>query len=337
MMMEATTVSQRQAAHQQKLLWNVSVITYTFLAYVGGTVLLLSSNWGMNVLGLLLLTHSLVYSAYLSHEFMHGTLFKTRRWNAVLGSAMLWLNGGCYYGFKALADQHIAHHVDRVDVFTFNIPAAMAMLPAPLRWGIISMEWLYFPIVSFWARWQSVLHRAMGDWKKRCRVVALIMIRVTIFTGIGLLSLKALLLYFLAYIGMITVLRFVDAFQHTYEAFLPDTPLPKRDRNHEQAHTYSNLLSRRYPWLNLLLLNFGYHNAHHAVMACPWHSLPALDQKLANSHQDQYISVVQQLKNYHRFRIKRLFVGQGQTRDSQGHPTPDCFYGAVDVSFLTLY
>ncbi|MGB7415315.1 MAG: fatty acid desaturase [Thermosynechococcaceae cyanobacterium] len=337
MMIEATAVSPRQSVHQQNGVWNGSAIMYTFFAYGGGTALLLSSSWVMNLLGVLFLTHSLVYSAYLSHDLMHGSLFKTRRWNALLGSMMLWLNGGCYYGFKALADQHIAHHVDRVDVFTFDIPAAIQMLPRPLRWGIISMEWLYFPVVSFWARWQSVLRRAMGDWEKRSRVALLIVLRATLFTGLGLLSLKAILLYFLAYIGMITVLRFVDAFQHTYEAFLPGTPLPKRDRNHEQAHTFSNLLSRRYPWLNLLLLNFGYHNAHHAVMACPWYGLPELDQKLAESHQEQYISVVQQLKNYHRFRIKRLFIGQGQARDQKGHLTPDCFYGAVDVSFLTLY
>ncbi|MEO0397718.1 MAG: fatty acid desaturase [Cyanobacteria bacterium P01_A01_bin.137] len=337
MMIEATAHSQYQSTLQQKLLLNISIVTYTFFAYVGGTALLLSSEWGLNSLGVLLVIHSLVYSAYLSHELMHGSLFKKRRWNAILGSAMLWLNGGCYFGFKDLAEQHIAHHVDRVDVFTFDIATAIQMLPQPMRWGIISLEWLYFPIVSFWARWQSVLCHSAKDWRHRSRIAVFLLIRVALFVGLGWVSIKALLLYFVAYIGMITVLRFVDAFQHTYEAFLPGTPLPRRDRSHEQAHTFSNLLSRRYPWLNILLLNFGYHNAHHAMMSCPWYSLPDLDQKLAEAHQEQYISVVQQLKNYHRFRIKRLFAGQGHARDKEGNSTPDCFYGAIDVSFLTLY
>ena len=36
-----------------------------------------------------------------------------------------------------------------------------------------------------------------------------------------------------------------------------------RDREYEQMNTYSNVTSLRHPWLNLLLLNFPYHNAHH--------------------------------------------------------------------------
>jgi hypothetical protein len=73
----------------------------------------------------------------------------------------------------------------------------------------------------------------------------MLLVRVGLFTLLGLVSLKALFLYFLSYIGMLTVLRFVDAFQHTYEVF-SGSPLPKRDHTHEQANTFSNVISRSF-------------------------------------------------------------------------------------------
>jgi fatty acid desaturase len=323
---------------QQKLLWNISAIVYTCLGYASGIVLLNSNIW-LNLLGVILLSHSLVYSAYLSHEFMHGSIFKARNWNTIFGTAMLWLNGGCYYGFDALSLQHIAHHVNRVDVFTFDIPAAIKQQPRLIRQIIIILEWFYFPIVSFWSRWRSIyaLWRNGKHQKERVRLISILLIRATLFILLGLISLKAILLYFLSYVVMITILRWMDAFQHTYEAFPPGATLPKRDRADEQKNTYSNLLSRRYPWLNLLLLNFGYHNAHHALMKCPWHSLLELDRELSSANKNNYIPLSTQLINYHRFRIIRLLEGQGQTVDEKGNQCYDRFYGAVDVSFLTLY
>lgn len=325
--------------HRQKPLWNAIAILYTFLGYAGGIAIFLLPNGWLNALGVVLLTHSLIYSAYLSHEFMHGTIFKSRRWNVILGKAMLWLNGGCYYGFQALTNQHIAHHIERVDVFTFDIPAAIQQQPRLIRHGIVALEWLYFPIVSFWSRWRSITAPWWNPERRdeQARTTMVIAIRGVMFTFLGLTSLKALLLYLLSYIGMIAVLRWMDAFQHTYEAFPPGTILPKRDRAHEQANTFSNLLSRRYRWLNLLLLNFGYHNAHHAVMKCPWHSLHELECELFKGNEAQYISLSQQLINYHRFRITRLFAGQGQAVDEHKNPCLEKFYGAVDVSFLMLY
>ncbi len=324
--------------HNQNLFGNISVITYTFTSYFGGIVLLTLSNIFLNILGVLLLSHSLVYSAYLCHEFMHGTIFKSRRWNTGLGKIMLWLNGGCYYGFKALMLQHIAHHIDRVDVFTFDIPAAIEQQPALVRKTIIILEWSYFPIVSFWSRWRWITAPWWSSERhdERSRLTFIFLIRASIFALLGSISLKALLLYFVSYIISIHLLRWMDAFQHTYEAFLPGTNLPKRNVADEQKNTYSNLLSRRYAWLNLLFLNFGYHNAHHALMKCPWHSLPQLERELFTDN-NNYLPLSTQLINYHQFRITRLLKGQGQTVTEQEKLSCDRFYGAVDVSFLTLY
>ena len=321
---------------KHKVFWNEIAIVYTFLGYIGGIALTSTANVGLNVLGLVLLTHSLIYSAYLSHEFMHGTVFKERRRNVILGRLMLWMNGGCYYGFQALTLQHIAHHLDRVDVFTFDIPAAIQKLPSLVRWIILRLEWCYFPVVAFWSRWQAIAKCWKDPQQTKC-ITGIFLLRSTAFVLLGIISFKALLLYFVAYLGMITVLRLMDAFQHTYEAFPVGTILPKRDRDSEQLHTYSNLFSNRYAWLNLLVLNFGYHNAHHAVMKCPWHSIPELDRQMAQNKTINYISLSQQLANYHRYRVTRLLLGQGDAIGEIGQKSYQQFYGAVDVSFITLY
>jgi fatty acid desaturase len=324
---------------RQGFLWNGVAIVYSFFAYTGGLLLLINTNIFLNILGLIFLTHSLIYSAYLSHEFMHGTIFKNRKLNQIFGNFMLWLNGGCYHGFQTLKIQHVAHHVKKADVFTFDIIAFIQNLSPLIRFIFIALEWCYFPIVSFYARWNSIIVHCWKseDIRKKNHTLLIFIVRVVLFIILSLISFKALILYFFSYVGMITVLRWMDAFQHTYEAFLPGVALPKLDRNYEQANTFSNLISYRYPWLNLLVLNFGYHNAHHEQMKCPWYSLPELDMKLAQNKGINYISFSQQLGNYHRYRVTRLTAGQGNVDSEMGKRDYAQFHGAVDVSFITIY
>ena len=319
-----------------KPLWNVIAIAYTLIGYLGGLALIVQPGAWLNVVGVLLLTHSLVYSAYLAHEFMHGTIFAGRRWNSFWGTVMLWLNGGCYGGFDTLTVQHMAHHVNRVDFSGFDLAETIQALPKPLCWSLLGLEGLYFPSISFWLQWRGVLKtgRQPEQW---LRVVLTLIIRGTLFGIMAWLSPKALLLYFVAYIGMINLLRWMDAFQHTYEVFPMGATVPARSRDHEQANTFSTLISSRYQWLNLLMLNFGYHNAHHEMMQCPWHSLPELDRFLYTGHEVHYVPLSQLLLSYHRFRIKRIFAGQGQAVDDNRQPTPGRFYGAVGVSCLAVF
>jgi fatty acid desaturase len=318
--------------------WNAIAFVYTLGGYLGGIALLLQANPGLNAIGVLMLTHSLILSAYLAHELMHGTIFEDSQWNSTFGNVMLWLNGGCYGRFHDLAKWHIAHHVSRVDFSQVDFVTDINQLPRPLRSLLLLLEWLYIPVLAFLPRLQSTIapFRNADRRDERYRIAWVFTIRFSLFTGLGFLSIKALFLYFLAYIGMVTVLRFMDAFQHTYEVFPISTPLPNRDRAYEQANTFSNLLSQRYAGLNLLLLNFGYHNAHHQLMKCPWYRLPALDRHLFTGDEVHYVPLSQLLRNYHRFRIQRMFGGQGQAIDDQGNPNLEAFYGAIEVSFLVL-
>jgi fatty acid desaturase len=324
---------------QQISVWNIFALLYVVLGYAAGVALLCLSSLWLNGLGILLTAHALICSAYVAHDCMHGTVAKGRRLNALFGNAMLWINGGCYYGFDQLTLQHIAHHVQRVDSFTFNIVAEITQLPRLIRQGILVMEWCYFPVVSFWARWRSLKETLKNSAppRQRCFAVAFLIVRGTLFINLGLFSFKALLLYCLSYLCMITALRWMDAFQHTYEAFPVGIRLPKRDQYYEQANTFSNLLSQKYVGLNLLLLNFGYHNAHHTVMTCPWYQLPDLDRALPQQDKSHYIPLLQQLSLYHCFRITRFLEGQGSPSIIEGGLSFHSFYGAADVSFITLY
>ena len=66
-------------------------------------------------------------------------------------------------------------------------------------------------------------------------------------------------------------------------------PDPRRDLRYEYENTYSNLLSERWRWLNLLVLNFPYHNAHHVRPGVPWYRLPALHRSLYGEKDRQVI------------------------------------------------
>ncbi|MGB8699226.1 MAG: fatty acid desaturase [Thermosynechococcaceae cyanobacterium] len=159
--------------------------------------------------------------------------------------------------------------------------------------------------------------------------------RTALFALLGWYSPKALLLYVIAYIAFVNLMRFADAFHHTYEYVIMGQPIPKRDRIYEQAHTFSNLVSTRFPWLNLLFLNFGYHNAHHHNMSTPWHELPKLHQEVFGDTPGGIMPLPTLVWNYHKFRLKRLFSEQGEAKLETTQSVLDAFTGGIAVSFLT--
>lgn len=336
--MTTTTIDHHRYLQQSKPLWNVAAISYALTGYLGGISLILMASLWLNALGVILLTHSLVISAYLAHEFMHGSIFADKQWNAIGGNVMLWITGGCYATFADLMRLHIAHHVNRVDFSRFELTEFLASLPTPVRSLLLGLEWCYFPALAFLSRIRAMFAPFyLSDRQdERSRVSVIFLIRTTLFGILGWISPKALLLYFVSYIAMINILRFVDAFQHTYEVFAVGSDIPKRDRAHEQANTFSNVISQRYQWLNLLLLNFGYHNAHHELMKCPWYSLPELDKELYSGKEIHYITLPELVGNYHRFRLSRIYSGQGTAVDAQGNRQLETFYGGIEVSFLVL-
>ena len=147
-------------------------------------------------------------------------------------------------------------------------------------------------------------------------------------------------LYLVAWLLFLAVLRFNDAFQHTYPVVpllgreaQPEAERPSRD--FEQQNTYSNLASLGHPWLNLLVLNFTYHNAHHDRPNVPWYRLPALHRALYGGERTgQVLTWRELLRTFHGNRVRRVLAEEyGEVRAGTGRA--DAFVGAVGVSFLT--
>ena len=325
-------------------LWpNLAALAFTLLGYAAGVALLGAPSWMLNALGWCLVTQTLIWSAYFIHELAHNAIFKTGPANERWGTLMSWLNGSCYAGFADMRRKHMRHHVERADVITFDVRGFLLRAPAWFRNAVLALEWAYFPAVEFLMR-AFVLMLPFQDARKRGargRILGIAAIRLSAFVLLGWWSLKALLLYFLAYLVFVTVLRFADCFQHTYDAYpiLNDQPVPAdklRDRAYEQANTYSNVVGLNRPWLNLLWLNFGYHNAHHERPTIPWHRLPAFHRELYPTDYAQVTPVRELLHSFHVNRVKRVLASDyGQVLPPGSPGRADGFLGAVGVSFLT--
>ncbi|HBM10794.1 fatty acid desaturase [Pseudomonas sp. Choline-3u-10] len=322
---------------------NTLAMTYALLGYIAGLALLFPANGWLNALGTLLLGHAMIIAAYLIHEFAHGTIFSVPKHNQWAGNACSWLAGSCYADFQDLRKKHMRHHVDRADVITFDSKAFLKARPLWFQKLVVALEWAYVPAVELIMHGYVIVlpfvtrnekHRARRD-----KVAQIMLIRALLFGLLGWFSLKALVLYAVAWMLMVTVLRFADAYQHTYDAFavLEDGQVPEnkqRDRAYEQVNTFSNVVSARWPSLNLLLLNFPYHNAHHEKPVAPWYRLPALHAELYGSAYNQVIPMRDLLGSFHRYRLRRV-LDDDYGSVGEGPQKADGFYGAVGVSFLT--
>jgi fatty acid desaturase len=319
---------------------NIVAICYTMLGWVAGIFLMMRPQFGWNALGVLLTAHALVYSAYLVHECAHHCVFAGAAANDRLGVLLCWINGASVADYARLKKKHLRHHSDRLDVVTFDYRAALAAAPGWLRGGVLALEWAYVPAVELMIRGMIVVAPfKYGSAKDRLRVMVILALRVAAFVALALVCVKAVLLYALAYLIFLTVMRFMDAFQHTYEVFpsrsLAAAPAdPLRNRRYEYENTYSNLLAVRRPWLNLIVLNFSYHNAHHAKTGTPWYQLRGLHDSLYGSADPQLLPFRDLLRNYHRHRVARVMSSDyGSVAESGSRASG--FIGAVGVSFLT--
>ncbi len=327
--------------HPDSALPNTLALAYALTGYAGGLWGMATASWPLALVATLWFAHALIVAAYLFHEFAHGTVFAQPEANTRGGVLMTWITGSCYARYDQLRRKHMRHHVDRADVISLDTRALLLASPVWVRRAVLALEWAYLPAVELLMH-AYVVARPFADPARRAdrgRVLALLALRGIAFAALGFMAPRALLLYGTAYLIMVTVLRFADAFQHTYDAYaLPDgAPVPAdalRDKAYEQANTYSNLASLRWPWLNLLLLNFPYHNAHHEKPTAPWYRLPALHRELAGDAPDRVIPMAKLLRPFHRHRVARVLAGDYGTVDPRSGQTAD-FVGAVSVSFLT--
>ena len=284
---------------------------YALLGYGLGIAGLFAGHWGVNLLATLLLGHAMTIAAYLIHECAHNTIFRDNADNARLGRLLTWVCGASYGTYEDIRYKHFRHHVENDDVVWFDYEQFFRDHPVVYR-ITCALEWCYIPAHEL------LMHglMAVGSFviperraQRRHNLLALAL-RGGLFLVMALYSPKAALLYAIAYMLMLTVLRFMDGLQHDYGyhtcLFRESESEHLGDADWEQEHTFSNVLSWRYEWPNWLVLNFGYHNAHHARPTTPWYRLPALHRELFGDDPDSVIPLRPQLQMFHRCRVSRI-------------------------------
>jgi len=329
--------------HKGSLPPTLLALLYCQSAYFGGAALILSLKPVFMLMGMLAMAHGMVIAAYMIHDCGHNAVFKAPGHNAALGKALNWLTGGCYGTYEELRANHMRHHVDNADVIILDYRGYLVRHPAQ-RKMVEALEWLYVPVVEFLMHGALILAPFIFKDRKeqRPRVIWVAMIRFSLLTAVFLYSPVAYLCYVLAYGIFLTVLRFMDALQHNYGIILAADSRTGRlqhraDRDYEQSHTFSNVISIRYPWLNLITLNFGYHNAHHAKPTVPWHQLPNLHRDLFKGKAEFVIPFRKQISSFHRGRVARML---GDPNETEGNGFAQNLHsgravGVSGVSFLT--
>lgn len=290
-------------------------VLYAGLVWIAGFAGLFSSSPVVNLVAVLALAHAMIIAAYLVHECSHNLVFVRARHNARLGQVMSWLCGASYGTYEDIRYKHFRHHVDNDDVVWFDYDAFFQCHPVITQLTRL-LEWFYIPAHDL------VLHGIMvftsfvipQRRNQRVRNVLVIAVRGGAFLVLLILAPRAAILYVVAYLLMMHVLRFMDSVQHDYgyhtTLFEYVEPPHKGDTAWEQAHTFSNPLSIRYPRLNWLVLNFGYHNAHHANMNLPFFRLPAMHRELTGDDTARVIPLGAALRLYHRNRVRRVWNPQ---------------------------
>lgn len=328
--------------HDDALFPTTLALIYVLSTYFFGFGFILSESLWLNLLGILLLAHSMVIAAYLIHEAAHLSVFKSKNMNLWFAEILLWITGNSYSHFADIQRKHLRHHTDRADIVSFDFRPILEKQPRVLK--IIQLcEWFYIPALEVMMHLLViVLPFIKADRRpRRVRVLTVLLFRVALFIWLSSISLHVLWLYPLAYLLFLTVMRFMDVHQHTYEVYETlDQPRGAearlRDRVFEMHNTYSNLLSVRYPWINLLVLNFCYHNVHHDQQLQPWYRLPTIHQETYADDDQQILTFRHLLKSFHKYRVPRVLNGDPinlPVKKEEG----ETFIGVDGVSFLTPF
>jgi fatty acid desaturase len=321
-------------------------VLYAIAAYILGWAGLFADSWVINLAAVFFLAHAMTISAYMIHECGHNLVFRSMRHNAMLGRFLSWLCGSAYGTYEDIRYKHFRHHVDNDDVVWFDYEMFFEERPLTLQITRL-LEWFYIPahdlIMHVIMVFTSFVIPQRRD--QRSRNVLVILARGGVFVALVVFFPKVAALYAVAYMMMITVLRFMDSLQHDYPYSLTlfefENPPRKGNFAWEQEHTFSNPHTLKTDWLNWFTLNFGFHNAHHADMNIPWYRLPAKHRDLFGDDPARVIPLMAQLRTFHKQRVRRV-VGNHEGVEPSGKDfllaaQRSEVYGGNAASFLTSF
>ena len=332
------------------LLFHGGAIVYGVFGYGLGLWGLFSDSLWINAGATLLLAHAMTISAYMIHECGHNTVFRSNEANARLGRFLNWICGTSYGTFEDIRYKHFRHHMDNDDAVWFMCDEFFEHHPRIVE-VIKFFEWLYIPahdmVLHFITMFAAFIIPQRRD--QMLRNVIVILVRGGIFFSVLYYHPKVAVIYLLAYMIMMHILRFKDGLQHDYDGnktlFVEDSPSRYGGRKTEQAHTFSNPECLTYNWPNWVTLCFGFHNAHHKRPTVPWYRLPDYHREQFGTDPERVIPFLTSLKMYHRYRVNRVMHSGGELDDL---PVPmeeeylrraraGQIYGGNAVSFLNSF
>ena len=339
----AATQSRSTIWRTEEGAWPSSLaLLHVALAHALGIALLAQGGWIPFLAGILLLAHGLVVAGYLIHECAHLVVFRKRDWNMRLGGLLSWLCGASYASFGRIQRMHLRHHGDRADVVCFDLKAYLRSAPAWLRNTVLALEWAHVPASEGVMHAQVMVRPFLeeGLHYERGRVIATAASRLAFFALLFAIGPWVLIGYGIAYLLFVKALFLADAFAHTYPFIVLEherSALDSSGRNAEwdARNTWSNLVSDRFPVLNVLNLNFGYHNAHHDRPAEPWYRLPEVHANLYPADSVKVMPYREVWRSFHRNRV-RCILAEEETGPGEGPGRADGFLAVHGVSFLTI-
>jgi fatty acid desaturase len=302
--------------HAKGARFNLAAIAYVLAMYGSGWWAAFQHTLTLSLISVVFLAHAMCIAAYLLHECLHNLIFNKSAQNRKLGIILMWITGAHYGRFEDLQYKHLRHHRDNADVVLFDHDEWFRRHVKIRRFCAVA-EWFYIPMYDYIVHGIAMLSALVFEERSAQRKYVAVAILFKMFPRLIVLicSPRAMLCYAAAYTVMLLVLRFMDAFQHDYDGFV-DLRSPPRipqsgDREYESAHTFSNLISSKYLFLNVLILNFGFHNAHHRNPSVPWYALPKFHRRLFKDKANPpVIPLTEQLCNFHTYRVLRVYGGR---------------------------
>lgn len=291
---------------------------------------------GLSLAACLLLSHAFVLAAYFAHECMHNSIFKQTKINDRIGSFICFSLGAGYYPYRRLKEKHFRHHVERQDVLSIKLSEHFDRHPKIKRF-IWQTEKRHIPSAEIYSHLLAIAAPFFIEKLRKFRSRVIIVLFIYLFT-IFLMSQVSIALPVTVLVSLVVcycVLGFMDMYQHDYGVELSldaEKQKPLQSRDYEETHTYSNLLSSRWPLLNILVLNFCYHNVHHQKSGEPWHRLPTLHQKIYKNQCEQEVSLKEQLYRFHKHRMRRIDNNIDEHSNEPRYSGREI--GASGVSFL---
>ncbi|MCX4162780.1 MULTISPECIES: fatty acid desaturase [Paraburkholderia] len=324
---------------------NRLVIGVIFASHIGSLVGLIFTPTPLMIgSSIPLLSLSMLWSWYLAHDCAHLAVFRHRRLNVGLGELLSLINGVAYTSFSAYRVEHLRHHADRTDLLGTDLATLLAAWPPSVVRLLIRLETFYVPVLFYVIKLRTIKKAIMGGSAgERVRATLCVVIYGALFHTLLVASIASLAALFAASFIRIHVVRFVDAFQHSYDQIDPDASnISLHSRAYELRNTFSLPVARKWTVANIFILNFGFHCAHHMTPSCPWYALPNLhvllqqyEHGVSIDSRESDTPFVALLRAYHRGRIVRILSrSEGHPYDDQGRFDIERFVGAFTDKLL---